>query len=319
MPQSRAFTDPILTNLAQGYGSPFNFVGTKLFPIVQVEKAEGRYMNYGNENYVAHSEDTMAIGMGAKPHYIDFQLSTTAYLLDFWGLGSKLFQEELNQADAKLVVKLKQLKTYLTTDGMAVFLEKMLADMAQDDANYTNFNTLDNTGVGKYKWSHASADPIANVQAGVAAIRAATGLVPDTMVLGYDAAVQLTKIESIQKLVAPYYPSAVTVVLQSAVEKLAAVAGIKNVFIGESMYAVSPGATLNNMWNDNCILAFVGQNVMSDTNYRNFGALLRRKGSPKIQTEIIGESDDTLAIINRDVFKPFFIDELCGYLIEDCV
>ena len=312
----RRIQDPILTRLAQGYQNE-NFIGLNLFPVITVDKESGKYVKFYKEKLIARSTGDMAVGMGAEPKFIDFETMTSSYTLDEYATGTKIYKRELEEANN--ILQLKTTKQELISSTMAVFIEKSIADFAQDDSNYTNFNLLDNTGAGKYKWSHANADPLANIQTAIDSIKNNTGMYPDTIIFGYASASQLAQVTDIQRLVAPNYAQALRITPQQACQTVANFFGIKNMYIGLSMYATSYTSALSQIWSDNCIVAYVGKDTLASKTTQNFGALLRKRGRPVVQREIIPLSDQTQALMIRDMWQIHQINDLCGYLIEDTV
>lgn len=314
----RRVQDPVLTNIAQGYSNK-KLIADFLFPQILVIKEEGKYVKFLKENLIAYSNADIAVGMGAQPIFIDFETSTGTYALQEYALGTKAYKREIEESDKK--IELLKNKTLIVQDGMAIFIEKMIADMAQATANYTNSNTLDNSGVGKYKWSHASADPMANITTAVNAIRTATGEIADTCILGWASAQQLALVASIQQMININKGSGFTTQAtpMAAVDLVKGFFGFKNVEIGMPQFTTSATGTLTDVWADNCIVAYVGKDTLARKTTQNFGCLLRKKGRPQMQKEIIPLSDETQAIMTRDIFEAKFINETCGYLIKDTV
>jgi len=312
----RRIQNQLLTTLMQGYSNT-SFIAPFLFPELKTKNELVEYVKFEKEFNIAQAAAFMSVGMGAQPSFIDFETSTATFSLKERAVGTKIYKREF--AEANKILKLKENKSRLVKNTMDLFIEKMVADMAQATANYTNFNTLDNSGVGKYKWSHASAAPLDNIQTAVDAIRTAIGNNPDTLTMGYTSAVQLSKIPEIQMLVWGTLGSGINVTPMQAVAKVAEVFGIKYFAIGEGQYATTPTSAFSDLWTDTCNIAYVGKDTLGQSTTQNFGCLFRKDKYPEIQEEIIPLSDQTLALMIRDLFEPQFINETAGYLINDTV
>ena len=97
------------------------------------------------------------------------------------------------------------------------------------------------------------------------------GILPDTIVFGWDSAVQLSQVEQIQKLVSPSPTVAVNITPMQAVNKIKDFFGFKYAVVGVSMYATTPTSSLSDIWTDNCVVAYVGKDTLGRETTQNFG------------------------------------------------
>lgn len=315
---NRRIVDPLLSNLALGFSNQFPFIATKLFPIVSVEKEAGKYVKFDKSWFVNHGTD-LVMGMGAQPQFIDFETTSESYQLVEYGIGTKIYRREREESSD--VLKLETSKTKLITEALLLGLEKRIADKVQNVSNYSSGHTvtLDDSGVGKYYWSNTTnGDPIDNLSTAMDQIRGACGVLPNTIVFGYDSAVALSKLASIQKIVNPWPSIEVDVTPLMAAQKVAAFLGIPNCYVGMSQYTTTISGTLNDIWSDNVILAYVAEDPASNI-IPTFGVTLRKRGRPEIQREIIPLSDDTTALIARDMTAEHPVYWDCAYLIKNTV
>lgn len=308
--------DNVLTGLAAGYNQSYAFVAKNLFPDVQVNKREGKYLKYNKEMMMNHSA-IIQKGRNAIPDALDFDLTTTSYELKDFALASQITTIELEEGDPLVDIRMRKLK--LLTEGMALYREMLVATEVQDNTNYdaTNFNTLDNSGAGKYKWSHASADPIANILAAMDAIKTDIGMLPNVLVLGWDSAVQLAQIDDIKKLAVRNSSDSRPISPMAAAQTLATYAGIDRVFIGMTSYTTSATGTLTNIWSDNAVLAYVG--TPSAVDMQKLGVMLNRKDYPQVFRGEIPRTDGLEEIRLRDCFNIHAVNWDAAYLIEDTV
>ena len=312
----RRVVDPVLTNLIQGYTNQA-LIGTFLMPVIMVEKEVGNFVKFKENNFISVGDTVLSVGAGGTPNLIDFETTADGYSLEEYAIMTKILKREMEEANN--ILQLKTNKNRLVADVLALGLETRIATLLQANTSYTNFNTLDDSGVGKYRWTHASADPIANIEAALDAIIAATGMRGDTLTMGRASASQLSKISAIQLLCNPNTTSAIPVTPELAVRKVADHFGIKNAYIGLDTYTTALGAGFTDIWSDTCIVAHVGSTDFGNANTQNFGATFRKRGRPETQIEIKSLTDQTQYIQVRDMTDSKIVNELCGYLIEDTV
>jgi hypothetical protein len=312
----RRVQNPVLTNLAQGYTNQA-FIGTYLSPLFGVDKEAGIFVKFKENKALPVGDTILSVGAGGFPNLIDFETTTDTYSCKEYAIGTKILKRELEEASN--ILQLKTNKNRLIAEVLALGLEIRLATALQSNANYTNYNTLDDSGVGKYRWTHASAAPIDNIQTAIDAVIAATGMYPDTLMMGRASASQLTKVTSIQLLCNPHVASAIPVTPETAVKKVADFFGIKNSYVGNAFYTTAIGAGFSNIWTDTCIVAHVGSTDFGNPNSQNFCATFRKKGRPETYIETLPGTGGTSLLYVRDLTDEKFINELCGYLIEDTV
>ena len=312
----RRLVDEFLTNVATGWGLNQDlFIARNLLHKITCNKEKVEYPTFQKEQLIAYGKSFLSVGPGAEPKFVDLAFGKETASLSEYALGTKVFKRELEESTIR---NLEQKKTVLVTKGMELFKEKYLADLFQDNTNYdvSNVNTLDNSGAGKYKWSHANAAPLVNIQAGIDEVREDTGMLPDIIVFGYDSAALLALSEDVQRLgIAAGQAAAPFLTPLQAVEKVKQYFGFKEAYIGLTQYSTSVTGTLTNIWDDMCMLALKGD--QSDEETQKFGFDFSKRGRPQMQKEYIPLSDNTMAIMIRDIWSEAIASWDAAYLIED--
>jgi len=189
MPQpttSDVHVDAILTNISLAFlQSENNFVANRVFRSIPVEKQSDKYFVYTKGDWF---RDEAAVRAPASPSAgSGYTLSTATYNADVYAFHKDVDDQTRANADAPLSPD---------RDATEFITQRMLLRREiqwTTDFFTTSVWTTDKTGGTDFtKWSsYASSDPIEDVEAGKATILASTGMLPNTLVLGYDAYRQL--------------------------------------------------------------------------------------------------------------------------------
>lgn len=185
--QSAVHIDRILTNISVAYvQSQDNFICNKVFPIVPVQKQSDKYFVYTKNDWFRDEaqlrpDATESAGSG-------YDLTTESYSADVWALHKNVGDQTRANADQPL--DMDRDATLWLTQRMLLRQEIQWAS----DYFTTSVWDTDITGVASSPsssqaiyWSdYTNSDPIDNVEAGKAKILSTTGLLPNTLVLGYD-------------------------------------------------------------------------------------------------------------------------------------
>jgi hypothetical protein len=191
MPQpsiNQVHVDAILTNASVAYiQSADNFIATKVFPIVPVDKQSNLYFKYTKEDWFR--DDARLRADGSEAATSGYGLSTDSYYADVYAIKKAVGDQTMANFDNPL-------------DPMrdaAKFTAQLIMNRMEQDFVSSYFTTgiwgTDATGVagtpstGEFKqWSDlANSDPIQDIEAGKAKILRTTGFEPNKLVLGYDA------------------------------------------------------------------------------------------------------------------------------------
>lgn len=174
-----------LTNVSIAYAQDANnFVASKVFPLVPVEKQSDKYWSIPKGAF--RRIQMKRRGAGVASPRVDWEAdSSNTYFADVWSLAKDIADQVRANSDAGL--DQDRIAVKLLTQQALLRREKTFA------ANYlaTGWGT-DMTGVagapagGQVRqWNEASATPLADVAAGKLAVLLATGMEPMDLVITY--------------------------------------------------------------------------------------------------------------------------------------
>ena len=178
--------DAILTNISVAYiQDQNNFIASKVFPTVPVEKQSDKYFVYTKGDWFRDEAQkrapaTESVGSG-------YTLSTATYSADVYAFHKDVDDQVRANSDSPLNPD-RDATTFVT--------QRMLL---RQEVEWTStfFTTgvwaTDKTGGTDFTaWSnYASSDPIADIETGKSTMLTSTGFLPNTLVLGYDVFRQL--------------------------------------------------------------------------------------------------------------------------------
>jgi hypothetical protein len=184
---SQVHVDAILTNASVAYiQSADNFIATKVFPVVPVDKQSDLYFKYTKEDWFR--DDARLRADGTEAATSGYGLSTDSYYAYVYAVKKAIGDQTMANFDNPLDPM---------RDG-AKFTAQLILNRMENQF-VTDFVTTgiwgtDYTGVagspstGEFKqWSDlANSDPIQDIETGKAAILSTTGFEANKLVLGYD-------------------------------------------------------------------------------------------------------------------------------------
>lgn len=299
--ESLRVIDPVLTNIARGYSNS-EYIGTKLMPIVQVDKEGGKIPLFGKEAFRVY--DT-ARAIKAESNRVDIEgFTTTSYATTEHDLAIPLDYREIREA----MINIEQNATIRATEALQLGLEKEIADLVQDANAYPDANKETLT---TNQFNDSGVDPIAIIEGKKSALRALIGKRPNVMVMGASV---FDNLKSHTKLIEQIKYSSLGVVTLDLMKQLF---NIPNIYVGEAIYS-SDGRTFTDLWGDNVILAYITNPTgYATTPYEPcFGYTLRLSGHPYVDTyeEAGGKVKIVRATDNYDV-KIVGIES--AYLLKD--
>jgi hypothetical protein len=170
--------DVPLTNISTAYiQSETNFIASKVFPIVPVLKQSNKYYTYDKNSWfrdeaAQRADSTESVGSG-------YGLSTATYSCDVFAIHKDIGVQARNNADAG--INLDRDATMFVTQRLLLRREIQWA------ADYFANSIWGTSTTPAALWSaYTTSDPISDVETGKSTILAATGFLPNTLVLGYD-------------------------------------------------------------------------------------------------------------------------------------
>lgn len=190
MPQpttSDVHVDAVLTNMSIAYiQNQAHFIAGQVFPTVPVEKQSDKYFVYTKGDWFRDEAEKRAPGTESAGS--GYTLSTDTYSADVYAFHKDIDDQTRANSDSPLNPD---------RDATQFVTQRMLMRQEIDW-----FSTYFTTGVwtagsggetlsGTDQWNDASSDPIDVIETGKAEILTTTGLMPNTLTVGYDVHRQL--------------------------------------------------------------------------------------------------------------------------------
>lgn len=184
---NQVHVDAILTNASVAYiQSADNFIATKVFPIVPVDKQSDLYFKYTKEDWFR--DDAKVRADGAEAAVAGYGLTTDNYYANVYAVKKAIGDQLMANFDSPLDP---------LRDGARFTAQLMLNRLeAQFVSDYVTSGIWgkDYTGVASspstdefIQWSNlANSDPIQDIEAAKAYILSTTGFEANKLVLGYD-------------------------------------------------------------------------------------------------------------------------------------
>ena len=205
----------------------------------------------------------------------------------------------------------------LHKDNVA-FAEKLVAEgrLAQDEKVYRTGHVKKLTASDR--WAGGKGDPIGVIEAGMEAVRTATGLRPNLMTMGAGVMALLKFHPAIQAAIGANERKRITTeILQDLFQ-------IEEIVIGAPVSLPSMKAAMDknsvpaDIWGDNLMLHYVGKPQpgadSADENEPSFGYTLRRKGMP-VADKYDGAGGKVKYCRYTDIYKVAVVGGDAGYLI----
>lgn len=273
MPMNNAQTrliNPILTSIALGYRNA-EHVGYSLFPSVNVAVAGGQVIEFGKESFRLYNARRAP---GGATKRVEFGYLGKPYALVQDALEGLLPRERIREAQVP-GIDLGKRTVASVQDILSLALEHEQAQLATTAANYDANHKI--ALAGDTKWSHADSDPGAQMETAKEAVRATTGMYPNTLLLSASAASAARRNKSIReqhKYTSSDVPSDAA---------LAAYFGVDRVVVGKAVTFNDAGVATD-VWGNTAVLAYVPLTA-STQETPSFGYTYVMDGHPLVEKE----------------------------------
>jgi hypothetical protein len=172
-----------LSNISVAYiQSQTQFVASRVFPLVPVDKQSNVYYTYTKNDWfrdeaARRAPATESAGSG-------YGLSTATYSCDVWAIHKDVPDQVRSNADS--VLNLDRDATLFVTQRL------LLRQEIQWAADYFTTSVWGTDLTPTFLWSdYANSDPIGDVRVGIRTVLVNTGFKPNKLVLGYDVFIKL--------------------------------------------------------------------------------------------------------------------------------
>ncbi|MBG6244782.1 hypothetical protein CS369_08395 [Candidatus Symbiopectobacterium sp. 'North America'] len=303
--RGKRVVDPVLTSVARGYKNAA-FIGESILPIVQVEKeglivplfGKGAFVEYDTERAIGAESNVL---LREKSSSMDLVLNEhdLAAPVDYREQAESLFNEE-----AKAIRR--------ATNGVNLKRELYAVRLAQDPKVYLAASKK--ALAAAERWVNGKGEPVTAIEAGIEAVRNATGLRPNLMTMGASVMSALRYHPAIQAQIGANERKRITA------EILQDIFQINKVLIGEPVSSESEKKDTGDIWADNLMLHYVSPpqpgTESADENEPSFGYTFRRKGMP-VSDKYPSVGGKVSYARFTDIYKVSVVGGDAGYLITN--
>lgn len=294
--------DEVLTNVARGYTNA-NFIGTNLFPVVNVKKEGGKIPQFNAEAFRVYNTER---AIRAKSNRVSPEgRSTIDYVLTEHDLEYPMDYREIEEDIANLELH----AATVVAEGIQLRLEKLIADLSQDANNYSSSSVAVLSASDKF--TNETSNPFSVIEAAREAVRSKIARYPNTIVLGASTYAALKNHPMILDRI-KYTEHSVM-----SEELLRQLLDFPNLYVGKAVFVNDAGLFVD-VWQDNMILAYVpeqNQNVARNVYEPSFAYTLRKSGFPVVDKYV--EGGKVSIVRNTDIFVPKIVGPDAAFLIKD--
>jgi hypothetical protein len=186
MPQpsvNQVHINRVLTNISVRYMQQAEmFVARRVFPVIPVARKSDLYYTFSKNDWFRDEAQRRPPGTPSAGG--GYGLATDSYACDVWAFHADVDHQTLANADAPL--NLERQATELVSQRMLIRQERDWADKFFTTGVWATDVTPANL------WSdYVASDPFGDIETGRRTILLNTGMLPNTLVLGYDVFVRL--------------------------------------------------------------------------------------------------------------------------------
>ena len=232
--QSQVHVNVPLTNVSIAYMQSMDaFIADKVFPVVPVSKQSDIYPIYTKNDWFRDEAKPRAAGTESAGSGYNVDTSNT-YYCGVDAIHKDIADQIRNNADSWL--NLDRDATQFVTRRLAIRREKKwVSSFFKSGVWGTDITGVSGTpsGAQAKHWSDATSTPIEDVQAGITAVLKATGFKPNKLTVGWEVFSALRNHPDIVERYKYTTSSSLTA------DMIAAVLGIANLIVAESVYATN--------------------------------------------------------------------------------
>lgn len=294
--------DPILTEVARGYGTPNARIASILFPIVPVGARAGTILSFGPDSFRLVNT---ARAPGANTKRIQLGYASGKYSLVDHRLEGEVPIEHEEEANAVPGIDLGSMAVNTVQDVMGNEREKLAADLALNPANFPAANKT--TLSGTSKWSDPASDPIGDINDAKEVVRSKIGKKPNVLTLGPRV---LTALRNHPKILDRI---SITVDrVPATLEQLQRLLEIQQIVEGESTY--HDGTDFKDMWGLDALLAYTTPASMQQRGSPNFGYTYQLRDRPIVEEPYFEKNPQTWYYPVSDAYQPVLTGPTAGFL-----
>lgn len=305
--------DPVLTSIAQGFRQN-DLVGGLLFPTVSVGTRAGRVISFGREDFMQYAN--LARAPGEATRRVQFGYASNPFALVDYSLEGALPIEILQEGLASengFSIDGARIALNKTQAIMALRLEIQQATLATTLGNYAASNRITLSGTSQWSDFGTTSDPIAVVENAKDAIRASTGRMPNTMVMG---AAVLKSLRQHPKIIDRVKYTGRDV---PTLELLAALFGLERVAVGNAIASNDAGTAFSDVWGKHAVVAYTETSPLASMGTPTYGYTYNLGGYPLAEPAYYDRNPKTWFFPVTRAEAPVIAAALAGYFIQNAV
>jgi len=302
--QSRVI-DPILTEIARGYGRPTARVANILFPIVQVTARGGTILSFGPDSFRLVNS---ARAPGANTKRVQLGYTSGKYSLVDHRLEGEVPVEPDEEAQNVPGIDLGEMAVNTVQDMMSNEREKQAADLALDPNNYAASNK--ETLSGDDQWTDPDSDPFTAINHARNVIRSKVGRKPNVLEVGPSV---LTALRSHPKILDRLSTAADRP--PATIEQLQRLLEIEQIVEGEATFY--DGSNFVDMWGNDAVLAYTTKASVQQRGAPNFGYTYQLAGRPDVEEPYFEKNTQTWYYPVSDAYQPVLVGATAGFLFKN--
>lgn len=310
MSQTRALVDQLLTNVSVQL-RPDGMISELVLPKIYAKQSSGKLAKYGNKHLQIVNSTTG--GRGAYRRVETRVMSTTNYLIEGHGLEGIVTKDDYR--NVQLPFKAEEDETYATSTILLVDKEVSLATTLGDTSIMTQNTTL----VGTAQLSdYTNSDPIGVANTAREAVRAGSGMPPNTLIMDWAVANRLRYHPKILSTLGFQYNRAGSLTdsdLQRAfnVEKIFITAGVYNTAHEGQTDSVSA------IWGKNMVFAYIPDQAQPNQVSLGYYVVYEGESPRKVYKYAINNPPESTGILVEDNYAMLISNPAAGYLIKNAI
>ena len=308
--QSKAIVDKLLTGVSQKI-MPQGYISEMILPEKSVAQYSGKIGKYGNE----HLRIVTTLTGGRKEHArVETQTrSSDTYSLETHGLSDVVTKEDFHNVEKPFDAR--QDSTDLLTTMLWLGKEKGLADTLRSTSVMTQNSTLSGTA----RWSDfTNSDPLGDGITARKAVRAATGVRANTLILGpdvYDTLIYHPQI--LEKL--GFKDNRAGLLSQT---ELARAFDVERVLVGDAVYnSAKQGQSdsIDDVWGTDAIFCLTASKPGLRQKTLGYRFQLSGQSPRQVYRGALQNPPGSEEIIVEDIYDQVLTDVTAGYLFKTAV
>ena len=246
---------PLLSNYAiERRNKPAMLIGSKVAPMVVVDRDSYYYPVFGNDFYTASSSSGIRANSG-RAERVDFTFSTSKYQTQEHAYETFLDDRDLVNAQPELRVEYQ--KTNIVTDKQLVGYDAYVASQAFNTTTFSGYTAaLSSAGATNTQWNAAASTNDPRIQSQYAKSQILQGglVDPESISLIVGADVWLNGLQTNSTLLKTFQ---YTNPYALSTEMIAKALGIKEVIVGTGIQANEQTGTVSKIWGNYALFAYL--------------------------------------------------------------